>query len=185
MARMRQGQDVGEPVTIPSMPHIRVALVPLTEGESQAGIVLAAQLDVMDNSAGFHARNRIALQSDIFHAAREMGDLSIKVFESMDEMIGLLDGSDIDVLADNLAVLMDYASPSVDGLSNEDLDALKKAFGETDWSALSGRQWAALKLACQALFPDLLRARSLGTSSIDSVTETSDRDESTSGVTQS
>lgn len=182
---MRQGQDVGEPVTIPSMPSIRVQLVPLTEGESQAGIVLAAQLEVQDNAAGFHARNRIALQSDIFHAAREPGDLGIKVFESMEEMVEQLDGTDIDHLADNLAILMDYASPAIDGLSNEDLDDLKKAFGETDWSVLSGRQWAAVKLACQALFPDLLRVKSLGTSSIASATETNGNGESTSTATQS
>lgn len=182
LERMRLGQEVGEPVAIPSMSDIRVQLVPLTEAESQAGVVLASLLEVPDNVAGLHARNRVSLESDVWNACREPGDVNIKVFESIEEMTSQLDGQDIEFLSDYLATLMEYASPAVDGLSDEDLDDLKKAFAETDLNALTGQRWAAVKLVCQVLFPELLRVKLLGSFSTDSATETNENAESTSTV---
>lgn len=179
LARMRAGSEVPEYVDIPSKPEIRLWQVPLTEGESQLGVVYASKLEAGDNVVGIAARNRAAVNSDVWHSLREPGSVDQKVFASIEEMETELDPSDIDYLADNLATLMDYASPSIDGLNDKDLNDLKKAFGETDWNALTGRQWAALKLACQALFPDLLRVKSLGSTSTDSSTLMNANDEST------
>jgi hypothetical protein len=179
LARMRSGQEVPEFVTIPSMPEIRCVMIPLLEKESQAGIVRAAALEVIDNAAGIQARDRVCIESDIWHALREPDDHDKRVFESIDDMLEALDATDISVLADELAALMDYASPAIDGMTDEQLDELKKAFGETDWSALTGRRWALVKMACQALFPDLLRVKSLGSTSTDSSTERSESGAST------
>lgn len=179
LARMRQGAEVPEYVDIPSKPGVRAWMVPLTEAESQIGVIRAAGLDVLDNMAGMQARNRAAIESDVWHSLREPGDVDLKVFENIEDMVEELDPTDIDFLADTLATLMDYASPSIDGMSDEELNDLKKAFGETDWSGLTGRQWAAVKVACQALFPDLLRAKSLGTTSTESLTETKENGAST------
>jgi hypothetical protein len=175
LARMRMGQEAPDFVDIPSMPGVRAVQVPLLEREAQAGIIRAADIDVPDNSAGLQARNRIAIESDVWHSLREIDDPSKHVFESIDEMVGEegLDPGDIDHLADNLRILMDYSSPALDGFSDKELDDLKKVFAETDWSALTGKRWAALKLCVSILFPELLQARSLGTGSTDSSTPTS------------
>lgn len=182
LGRMRQGQDVPEMVTIPSLPEVRCAQVPLMEAEVQQGVFLAANLDVPDNIAGLQLRNRAAFQSDVFHSLREPGDPTAKVFESIEEMIAQVQPEDIDYLADNLMLMMDYASPAIDGMSDKELEALKKAFAETDWSVLTGRRWAAVKLCCQVLFPDLLLAKSLGTTSTESSTPKNGTDESISDV---
>jgi hypothetical protein len=179
LARMRAGQEVPEFVTIPSMPEIRCVIIPLTESESQAGIIRAAALDVLDNAAGIQARDRICIESDVWHALREPDDFTQRVFGSIDDMLEELDATDISVLADELAALMDYASPAIDGLTDEQLDELKKAFGETDWNGLTGRRWALVKMACQALFPDLLRVKSLGSTSTESSTGKNENAKST------
>lgn len=179
LARMRNGQDVPERVQIPSMDGIGACLVPLTEAESQLGIVAAADLNVNDNQAGMMARERAATISDIWHALREPGDTSMKVFETPEDMAATLKPTDIDYLADKLVLLQDYASPSLDGMTEEELNDLKKAFAETDWSELTGRRWAAVKLCCSTLFPELLAAKLRGYSSIDSATTTSEKDAST------
>lgn len=181
LARMRMGQEAPDFVDIPSMPGVRAVQVPLLEREAQAGIIRAADIDVPDNSAGLQARNRIAIESDVWHSLREIDDPSKHVFESIDEMVGEegLDPGDIDHLADNLRILMDYSSPALDGFSDKELDDLKKVFAETDWSALTGKRWAALKLCVSILFPELLQARSLGTGSTGSSTPTSDEAAST------
>jgi hypothetical protein len=179
LARMRQGQDVPERLAIPSMPEVSIAIVPLSEAESQVGIVAAASLEVPDNQAGIMARERAATVSDVFHAVREPGHPTIRVWDTPEEMVEELTPADVDFLADNLVTLQEYASPALDGLSDKELDDLKKAFGETDWSALTGRRWAAMKLCCTILFPELLAVRLRGSSSTDSLIETSASAEST------
>jgi hypothetical protein len=167
LARMRQGQEAPEMTDIPSMPGIRCAQVPLTEAEASAGVIRAAALEVIDNQAGLQARNRAAIESDVWYSLREPDHLDAKVFASVEEMVESLVPTDIEYLADNLSALMDYASPAIDGLTDEGLAELKKAFGEIDWNALTGRQWAAVKQACQALFPALLLAKLRGSTSIE------------------
>lgn len=180
IARMRMGQDVGDTIDIPSMPGVRATLVPLTEAEAQAGLIRAATIDVTDNTAGLMARNRASMESDVWNALRELGDINAKVFDSIEDMTGPdgLEPDDIDHIHEALAVLMDYASPAIDGMSEADFADLKKAFAQIDLNALSGREWAAVKLACRYLFPNLLRAKLLGTYSTESSTERSENEES-------
>lgn len=179
LARMRMGQDAPEYVEIPSMPGIRCVMVPLLEKEAHAGVLAAASLKVDDNAAGMQLRNRVAIDHDVWNALRDPDDTDKKVFESVDQMTGLLDPSDIDHLADELTLLMDYASPTADGLSDAEVEELKKAFAETDWSALTGRRWAAVKLCVSTLFPELLVVKSRGSGSTDSATTTNGNDAST------
>lgn len=185
LSRMRLGQLAPEMVEIPSMVGIRVAIVPLTEGESQKGMARAADLDVADNIAGVQMRNRAAMESDVWHAVRDPEDISNKLFESVEIMVSELEPSDIDALMDKLTTLMEYASPSIDGLSNEDLNDLKKAFGQIDLSELTGQSWAATKLCFQTLLPDLLLVKLRGSSSIETLTPTSENEESISVASQS
>jgi len=177
---MRLGQLAPEFVDIPSMNGIRVALVPLIEAESQRGMMRAAELEVPDNVAGIQLRNRAALESDVYHAMRDPENIDKQLFESVDTMVEELEPSDIDALADHLMTLMEYASPSIDGLSEEDLLDLKKGFAEIDLRVLTGQQWAAVKLCFQALLPNLLAVKLRGTLSTDSSMLMSENDESIS-----
>lgn len=182
MSRFRLGQDAPEMVTIPSMPEIRCAQVPLNESEIQAGLIAAASIDVLDNQAGLQARDRAAMVSDIWYSLREPDNIDKKVFESVEEMVIQLDPNDIDFLQNSLMLLMSFASPAIDGLSNEDLVELKKLFGATEWSELTGTRWAAVKLCVSILLPEILQAKLSGIGSIDNSTVTSETPESTSTV---
>lgn len=176
---MRMGQEAGDFIDIPSRPGIRVIQVPLTEAEAQKGVIRGAALEVDDNVAGINARNRAAVESDVWHSLREPDNLEQKVFESVEEMSTELDSYDLDYLADNLMLLMDFASPALDGLDDATLEELKKAFGEIDWSALTGRRWAAVKLCVSTLFPELLQVKLRGSGSTASLTSKKENVEST------
>ncbi len=179
LVRMRMGQEVGEYTTIPSMEDVRALMVPLTEREMQKAVMAAASLEVDDNPAGLMARNHIAMQFDVFHSLREPEDPGKYVFASVDDMVDSLDSTDVDMLHERLTVLMDYSSPAIDKMTAKEFEQIKKAFSATDLNELTGRQWAAVKLCCQYLFPHLLRAKLVGTSSTASLTETSAEGEST------
>ena len=189
LSRMRMGNAVSEYIEFESLrasdgTPVRLAQVPLTEAEVQLGVIAAANVDLptTNNMAEMTARNRAAQVSDVWHSLREPDDLSVKAFESPDELASTLSPSEIDHAVDSLAVMMDYASPSLDGLSQAVLDDLKVAFAATDWSGLSGRRWAAVKLCCQVLLPELLQAKLSGSTSTESSTPTNDESESTSPV---
>lgn len=185
LARMRLGQEAPELVTFQAHPEIRVAMVPLTERETQMGMIYGASLDVPDNSAGIQARNRAVAQSDLWNALRDPSDLNAKVFVSIDEMIDELAPEEIDSLLDNLASLMDYSSPHGDGLTDEILDTLKKASETIEWSGLTGRRWAVVKLYLSVMSPDLLQVSLSGLGSTDSLTERNENGESTSDASPS
>lgn len=178
LARMRQGQLAPEMIDIPSMPGIRAAQVPLTEAEVQRGLMRASTIDVPDNAVGFNQRNRACIVSDVFHSLREPSEVGTYLFETIEEMEQQLDGTDIDYLSDNLTVLISYASPEMEGMTEEAWSELKKAFGEIELSGLTGQQWAAVKLVCLAVFPGLLAANSYGLSSIESLMPKTESDES-------
>jgi hypothetical protein len=181
LARIRMGQEAPEMETIPSMPEVRVALVPLSERESIQAQIAAASLEVPDNMAGVQARQRTAVHWDVWNACREPGDFSQKVWASVDDMLngeGGLEPHDVDVLFDRLTVLMDYASPAHDGISDADLADLKNRFALIDWNGLTGRRWSALKLCLSILSPELLLANSPSTTSTSSSTEKNESDES-------
>jgi hypothetical protein len=178
LTRMRLGQSSFEYIEFPGLSAedgtpVRFAQVPLTEAEVQAGVTRAARIAVDDNMAGVTLRNRVANVSDVWHSLRDPHDLQRKAFESEEEMAATLEPTDIDLAVDSLAMLMDYASPSLDGFSAEGLEELKKAFETVEWSELSGREWAAVKLCCQRLGVLSHLGRSSGSTSTDSSMRTS------------
>lgn len=185
LTRMRLGQDAPEYTQLPAHPEIRVAVVPLTERETQQGMLYAASIDVSDNSAGINARNRAAIHSDVWNALRDPGNIDAKVFASIEEMVVELEPFEIDHLADILTVLMDYASPASDGLTDKHLEALKKASETIGWNGLYGRRWAVVKLYLSVMSPELLAASLSGDGSTNSSTEKNASDESTSPASPS
>jgi hypothetical protein len=116
LARMRLGQEAPDLIELTAHPEIRVAMVPLSERETQMGMIHGASLDVPDNSAGLQARNRAVAHSDLWNSLRDPSDLNAKVFSSVDELIDELAPEEIDHLLDHLAALMDYSSPNGAGL---------------------------------------------------------------------
>lgn len=183
LSRMRQGQDVPEYIDVPSMDGVRVALVPLTEAELSRGLAYAAQEDdVPESFSGVQYRTRRAIQSDLWHAIREPGDPEKRIFDSIEEMVETLVPGDIDFLNMHLATLMNFASPAMDGLTEEDLDFLGRAWQAIRLNELTGRQWAAAKVCLSILLPELLQARLSGHTSTDGSTPTNESDESTSSA---
>ena len=181
LARMRQGQEVPDYVDIPSMEGVRVALVPLTEAELSRGLAYAASDDdVPESFSGAQYRSRRAIQSDLWHAVREPGDPEKRVFESIEDMVEALSPADIDYLNMHLATLMNFASPAMDGLTEEDLDFLGRAWQAIRLNELTGRQWAAAKVCLSILLPEQLQGRLSGRTSTDGSTATSTSGASTS-----
>ena len=185
VTRMRLGQEAPEYPDLLAHPEIRVAMVPLAERDTQAGVIWAASLGFPDNAAGLQASNRAVVQSDVWHALRDPDDLSKKIFPSIEAMTDELGPEEIDHLADNLMTMMDYASPTVDGLTDKQLDDLKKASEKIEWNALSGRRWAITKLYLSIFAPELLAVSLSGSGSIDSSTLTNGNDESISDASTS
>lgn len=181
LARMRAGQEIGEYTEIPSMPGVRVLMVPLTEHEAQKGLLRAAEIEVPDNVSGIMARERAVKQSDVWHALREMDNPDKKVFPTVDDMVGDdgLEPTDVDHLHQELATLMSYASPAIDGITEEIWSELKKVLVGVELSELTGRQWAVVKLLCQHLAPQLLQAKSYGSPSTEPSMQTSESAAST------
>lgn len=184
LTRMRLGQQVFEWFEFESIvaddgSKYRVAMVTLNEAEVQRSVFYAAELDVADNMIGTVLRDRAAKQHDVWLSLREPDDIETLVFESVVEMVETLESNDIDRAVTQLSLLMDYASPVLDNISAEDLNDLKKAFAATEWSALTGPQWAAVKLCCQQLLPDLLQAKLSGSTSTESSTERNGAEEPT------
>lgn len=183
LARMRMGQAAWEYIEFSSLHKrnekgevvevVRLAQVPLLEAEVQAGMLAAAKAFEADevtteNTATLTMRDRAAQVSDVWHSLRVPGDLERKAFESIEEMVETLSSIEIDMAVDNLAEMMDYSSPRIDGISEEVLDDLKVAFAQMNLSELSGRRWAAVKRLCSVLLPELLQVRSSGSTSTDS-----------------
>jgi hypothetical protein len=172
-------------VEIPSMPHIRVAMVPLVEAEAQDGLIRSANLDVADNMAGINARNRAACVSDVWYASRVPGHLDEKIWDDPDEMVAELPPSDIDYLFDRLTILQDYASPSFANLSDKDIDELKKGFGAIEWRELTGRQASALVQCISLLLPELLAAKFFSFGSTQNSTQQTESETSTLDASRS
>jgi hypothetical protein len=182
LTRMRLGQEAPQMVTLMAHPEVRLAMVPLVERETQAGVLYAAGLGYPDNASGLNASNRAVVHSDLWHALRDPDDFAAKAFPSIEAMTDELAPEEIDNLADELMALMDYASPTADGISEEQLVVLKKAFATIEWSGLSGRRWALLKMCLSTFAPELLAASLSGSGSTDSLTLTNENDESTSNA---
>jgi len=159
-ARMRMGQLVGDDCAIPSMPELRVKLVPLTEAEVMAGITRAAGVDAPDNTVGMQLWNRTVRESDVWHAMREPEDLQQKVFATPEEMTELLTPDDIDIIADKLVALTQMFSTSLADMDGEEVTRVKELLARIEPSALTGRPAAALVLLLSVLTPTSLRDNS-------------------------
>ena len=145
VSRMRLGQATAEYVALISDPEIRVALVPLTEAEFQESFTDAAKLVVGDNMAGIMVRERRARVQQVWRSLRATGNLDQYMFATYEEFRDALTTGDIDMLIDVYEEMTYELSPTLEGISPEELEMLKKALAEMDWSDLSGKSWYAAK----------------------------------------
>jgi hypothetical protein len=185
LRRMRLGQDAPEFEYLKSNPEIRVALVPLTEAESEYSLKAAMQLPAEDNAQGILYRDRWQQVCDLWQAIREPNDISKKVFGSAEEMAEELESSDINFLSESYMRMLDDSSPLQDGVTDEQLEELKKAFVTIDWSVLSGKAWWHLKQCLSLLGQEPLKVKLPGSSSMESLTGRSDESKSTTPADQS
>lgn len=182
VARMRMGQNVPDYVQLRSNPEIRMAVVPLLEKEAQAAWAAAASADIPDNAYGVEVRDKILVSHRLFYALREPDNLDKKVFESAEQLMAELQDQDVEHLAEAWQAVTEYASPALEGFSDEMLDDLKKVFETIDLSGLSGRAWWLLKAFFMTTSVEQLRAKSHLLSSIQNSIGTNDEIESIPGV---
>jgi hypothetical protein len=187
--RMRLGQEAPVMAALPSRPEVRAALVPLTEGEHQQTLEAAASLEVGDNPYGIEMRDRAMQVATVFHALREPDNLKKKVYESIEQMVSDedvgLEFDDINKLNEEYLAMVDWSSPSLDGLDEEKLGELKKAFEMLDLSGLSGRAWHHLKMFFSTITVEQLQGRSPLPSFILNSMPRNDASESTPGAQES
>lgn len=185
IAKMRMGQNAPDFVSLKSNPEIRLAMVPLLEREYQMALEAAASYDVADNSYGTELRDRVLQVHTLFYALREPDNVESKAFPDMDAMLDPevgLEPVDVNYLLDYYQRMVDFSSPAMDGLNDEALDELKKAFVTIDWSVLSGKPWWHLKQFFMTMPAGLPLDRSPSLSSILSLIGTNDEPESTPGA---
>ena len=180
---MRLGQAVMIPVDLVSDSEIRFALIPLTDAELQNSLMVAAQGAVSDTPSTHEVfyRDRVQKCAIIQGAARHLDNLDERVFESFNEVL-MLDSRDIAHVFDAYQEMMDVSSPSLDGLTEAEMDEIKKALLEMDWNVLSGRQWYAAKRFLMSLQPQQLPDNSLGSLQTKSSTTKNEEDEFISAV---
>ena len=148
IAKMRMGQEAPDFVTLRSNPEIRFALVPLTEREYQWTLDSAADIPAPENVYGVDLRDRTMQVTTLLYALRDPGNPEKRVFESLEQMLDEelgLEPTDINYLSECYQRMIDFSSPALDGLDDEQLDELKKALVTIDWNALSGKPWWHLK----------------------------------------
>jgi hypothetical protein len=166
LERMRLGQAVADVHSLLSDPEIQVALVPLTEAEYIQCLENTASREIVDDIGGAAIRDRYNTAELLQRACREPGDLEEHMFDSIEDLVDALEVNDINFLQDMYFEMVETSSPSVDGIPAEELDDLKKALQEINWSELSGRQWYALRRFLFSIMPELLQASLLGRGSI-------------------
>jgi len=174
LSRMRNGQATCSYVNLVSDPEMKVALVPLNEAEYEQCLEIVADLQVQDNIAGFALRDRKQAQEILVRAIREESDLTERIYDDVPEMMADLDVSDIDQLIDEYNEMTELASPRIDGIPEEEIEQLKKALQEVEWSELSGRSWYAAKRFLGTIMPQLQRDNLLGSFSTKPSTTTSE-----------
>lgn len=148
IAKMRLGQAAPDYVTLPDRPSIGFALVPLIEKEYQWTMEQAAAIPAPENVYGVDLRDRTMQVCTLLCALREPENHDKKAFESLEQMLDPelgLEPTEINYLSECYQRLVDFSSPVLDGLSDEQLDELKKALVTIDWNALSGKPWWHLK----------------------------------------
>lgn len=177
--RMRLGQAACDFVVLPSDPEIRVAVVPLTEADYRNVLEKVSKLASSDDLAGIQIKERVQAEEILVRAIREEHDLQTRVYDNVDELLEDFEVHDIDHAIDVYNEMIEKASPSLEGIPEEELENLKKLLAAMDWNDLSGSAWYAAKRFLSRVSPQLLRARSLGSSSTSSATETKDESEPT------
>ena len=147
-AKMRMGQAAPDYVTLPDRPSVGFALVPLIEREYQWTLEQAAAIPAPENVYGVDLRDRTMQVCTLLYALRLPDDHQQRAFESLEQMLDEelgLEPTEINYLSECYQRLVDFSSPSLDGLSDEQLEELKKALVTIDWNALSGKPWWHLK----------------------------------------
>jgi hypothetical protein len=178
--RMRLGQAVCDYVSLPSDPEIRLCIVPLTEADYLQVLEKVRDTVASDDLPGMAVRDRVQAQELVLRTVREEDDLSIRVYESVGDMLEDLEVADIDEIYDKYVEMTQKSSPSIDGIPESELDEIKKLLQAMDWSVLSGRSWYAMKRFLSTITPSPLLDNSPGFSSTNSSITTSESGKSTS-----
>src|SRR4249919_328349 len=126
--RMRLGQTVCDIVEIPSDDEIRLCIVPLTEAQYLQALEKVRDTRANDDLPGMAIRDRVQAQEILVRAIREEHDLTIRVYSSTEEMLEDLEVADIDALIDGYNEMIAKSSPSLDGITEEEIEDLKKVF---------------------------------------------------------
>jgi hypothetical protein len=182
LRRMRLGQDAPEFVNLITNPEIRVALVPLTEAEYHIGLKAAMDLPAADNAQGMMYRDRWQQVTDVWNSLREPHNPTQRVYESVEQMIAELEHTDINYLSDMYLRMVEDSSPMLDGVTEEQIEEIKKACLTIDWSVLSGRAWWHLKAFLSSLTPEQLQVKLPGSLSTSNLMPTNESSEPTSDV---
>jgi hypothetical protein len=179
LERMRLGQAACDFVVLPSDPEIRVAIVPLTEADYRNVLEKVSKLNTSDDLAGIQIKERVQAEEILVRAIREEHDLQTRVYDNIEELLEDFEVHDIDHAIDVYNEMVEKSSPSLEGIPEEELENLKKVLQAMDWSDLSGSAWYAAKNFLSRISPQLLQARSVGSTSTSSATETNDESEPT------
>lgn len=178
--RMRLGQAACDFVVLPSDPEIRLAIVPLTEADYRNVLQKVSNIGTPDDLAGVQIKDRVLSEEILVRAIREEHDLTKRVYDDVSELLEDFEVQDIDHAIDIYNEMVEKASPSIEQISPEELEHLKKVLQEMDWNALSGSAWYAAKRFLSRISPQLRQANFLGSISTNSVTETKNESEPTS-----
>lgn len=162
LERMRGGQATASVETVPSDPEIRIALVPLLEGEYDECMRGAAAVDIPENLAGAQVADREEKRQVVVRAAREVDDYEKRVFASTVEMMNVLEPTDVNHLYDCYLEMVRQFSPQMTALNQEEIDFLSELLGTLRLNDLSGGQVYALSRFLSALQPEQLMGKSLG-----------------------
>lgn len=164
LMRMREGQNAGELVQLPSDPEIRMILVPLTDGEWLHSLKMADQVMAGDNEAGLMVRDRVQKQCVLMYAARETSDFTKRIFNTIED-IEKLEGLDVDLLYDEYMGMVASISPSLYMMTPEEFDSLKAVWQRIEWNELSGMQQYAAVRFLRSIHVGLLQDNSFGSPS--------------------
>jgi hypothetical protein len=174
LARMRLGQGVCEIFPLLSDGEVRVAVVMLNEAEHENCLAVAASIQAADNIAGNQLRDRTESLEILSYAIRDPLDLTKRIYTSGKQVAEDLEPADVGFLIERYYEMADTFSPSLERLSDEDQEQLKKVLQEMDWNALSGRQWYAASRFLLSLMPQPLGDSLLGYGSTPKSTTTND-----------
>lgn len=168
LAKLRLGQAAGEIVTLLDG-ETRLCLVPLIDAEYVKALTIADRLDAGNNAAGMLLRDQVQREAILSFSAREVNDWQETFFKDMTE-VAKLGAHEVNYLFDIYLEMTAVNSPSLNMLSDEDFEALKKVWTLIQWSELTGQQWYAAKRFLDSIQPNLLAASLSGSNSTSGLT---------------